>query len=129
MIYQHDFICTYKLMDTPEEQEQLYRIQLLQAFDLQVWNEEQINDTIMELFSKLILNADFRNILEKAKENKEFQELFERLNILGDDEDLIFTMLFKYEYFDLLHSCIADILMFDAVHPTHLTNILDALRV
>ena len=128
MIYQPDFICTYKLMDTPEDQEQLYRIQLLQAFDLQTWNEEQINDTMIELFSLLVINADFKNILEKAKENKEIIDLFERLNIVNDD-DLVFTMLFKYEYFDLLHSCIADILMFDSIHPIHLTKLLDALLV
>lgn len=129
MKYQTDFVCTYKLMDNPEDQDQLYRIQLLQAFDLQTWNEEVINDILMELFSKLNSNADFKNIIEKAKENKEFLEIFERLNIANVDDDLVFTMLFKYEYFDLLHSCIADILMFDAVHPTHLTNLLDALLV
>ncbi len=129
MVYQHDFVCTYKLMDNPEDQEQLYRIQLLQAFDMQVWNEEQINHTIMEVFNIVILNADFKNILEKARDSKELIDLFKKLNILDGEEDLIFTMLFKYEYFDLLHSCIADILLFDAVHPTHLTNMLDALRV
>jgi hypothetical protein len=116
-------------MDNPEDQEQLYRIQLLQAFDMQVWNEEQINHTIMEVFNIVILNADFKNILEKARDSKELIDLFKKLNILDGEEDLIFTMLFKYEYFDLLHSCIADILLFDAVHPTHLTNMLDALRV
>ena len=129
MIYNYDFVCTYKLMDTPEEQEQLFRIQLLQTFDLQVWNEKQINDTIIELFNKLILNTDFKKIIEKAKENKELIELFNLLEIVESDDDLIFTMLFKYEYFDLLHSCIADVLMHGAVHPTHLTNFLDALKV
>jgi len=129
MVYQSDFICTYKLMDTPEDQDQLYRIQLLQAFDMQVWNEELINDTILELFSKLNLNADFKNILEKARDSKDINELFENLNIVDGEDDLIFTMLFKYEFFDLLHNCIADILMFDAVHPTHLTKFLDALLV
>ena len=116
-------------MDTPEDQDQLYRIQLLQAFDMQVWNEDLINNTIIELFNTLNLTADFKNILEKARDSKDIKELFERLNILDGEDDLIFTMLFKYEFFDLLHSCIADILMFDAVHPTHLTKFLDALLV
>lgn len=129
MVYQYDFICTYKLMDTPEDQEQLFRIQLLQAFDLHVWNEEQINNTIVELFTKLNSNADFKNILEKARDSKDINDLFQKLNMTDLEDDLIFTMLFKYEYFDLLHSCIADILMFDSIHPTHLTKILDALLV
>ena len=126
MNYQHDFVCTYKLMDTPDDQEQLYRIQILQAFELDTWDDAKVNDTIIELFSILILNRDFKAIIQKAIKNDHIVELFQTLN-LTCSEDLIFTMLFKYEYFDLIHSCIADILIHGKIHDVHLENIMAVL--
>jgi len=126
MKYQHDFVCTYKLMDTPDEQEQLYRIQLLQAFELYDWDDAKVNDIIVELFSILNLNSDFKAIIEKAIKNDHIIELFETLKITYTD-DVVFTMLFKYEYFDLIHSCIADILMHGEINPVHLENIMAVL--
>jgi len=126
MDYQYDFVCTYKLMDTPEEQEQLYRVQMLQAFNLNVWNDQRINDIILNLFSLLYLNADFKTILQKARNNTNIVKFVETLNV-EYTEDLIFISLFNYEYFDLLHRCIADILLQKAISPTHLTAIMNAL--
>lgn len=126
MNYQYDFVCTYKLMDTPEDQEQLYRIQLLQAFELETWNEFEINDTIIELFSILYLNDDFKEIIKKARNNDNIVKMFETLN-MEYTGDTIFTVLFNYEYFDLLHSCIGDILMNKVINPIHFTNIMNAL--
>ena len=126
MNYQHDFVCTYKLMDTPDEQEQLYRIQLLQAFELYDWDDLKVNDIIMKLFSTLDQNSGFKAIIEKATKNDHIIELFETLK-LTYTADMVFTMLFKYEYFDLIHSCIADILMHGEIHPVHLENIMAVL--
>ena len=126
MNYQFDFVCTYKSMDTLEDQEQLYRIQLLQAFELENCNEFEINDTIIELFSILYLNDDFKAIIKKARINDNIVKMAETLN-MECAEDNIFTVLFNYDYFDLLHSCIGDIFMNKVIHPTHLTNIMNAL--
>jgi len=127
MVYQYDFVCTYKLMDTPEDQEELYRIQFLQAFDLNKYDEEKIGQIIIELFSKLYLNHDFKTIIKKAFANKELYDIFEKFHIKCS-EDLIFTFLFEYAYFDLLHSCIADFLMHGEIHPKHLANMISALQ-
>ena len=42
-MYQTDFICTYKNIDDSSEQEDLYRIQLLQAFDIDMWDDDEVN--------------------------------------------------------------------------------------
>lgn len=126
MNYHYDFVCTYKLMDTPEDQEQLYRIQLLQAFGLDALNEFETNDIINKLFSILLLNSDFKIIIQKARNNDNIIKMFQTLNI-EYREDLIFTILFNYEYFDLLHSCISDILMHNVIHPIHFNKIMNAL--
>ena len=126
MVYQYDFVCTYKWLDTPEDKEDLYRIQLLQAFALETWDEEQINNTIIDVFARVRDNEDFQTILKKAQENASMMEAFVSFKIV-QTVDLVFTMLFEYLYFDVLHSCIADVLMHGAVHPLHLTNMLTAL--
>lgn len=132
-MYQTDFICTYKMMDTADEQEQLYQIQFLQAFDLQSWNETEINNAIMELFYRTRTNDDFKKILQKAHDNTEFKQILDlldlnkaeahedhnedgvdkvndvdKVNEVDDTDEIMFTLLFKYEYFDLLHRCICD---------------------
>jgi len=112
-------------MDTADEQEQLYQIQFLQAFDLQSWNETEINNAIMELFYRTRTNDDFKKILQKAHDNTEFKQILDLLDLnkaeaanndddhngvdeVDDTDEIMFTLLFKYEYFDLLHRCICD---------------------
>lgn len=125
-MYQSDFICTYKMMDNETDQEGLYRIQLLQAFDLEVWDDEIFSNTITEIYDQINANSDFQLILEKAHKNASINEMCELLGI-PDTEDLIFTMLFKYEYFDLFHRCLADYLTQGSISPKNLNTLLEAL--
>ena len=127
-MYQTDFICTYKLMDGEIDQEGLYRLQLLQAFNLEQWNDEIFSDTIVDIFSKMNTNTnkEFYLILEKARKNPSLTEMCELLDI-PETEDFIFTMLFKFEYFDLLHRCIIDYLTHGSISEKHLNNMLEAL--
>ena len=114
-MYQADFICTYKLMENEYDQEQLYRIQLLQAFDLNEWNDEKINTIISDLYM-VLNNADLlKEVFIKARLNKNIMEMLDFLKLSGeirlDENDIIFSLLFKFEYFDLLHRCIVDYLI------------------
>ena len=67
LLYQTDFICTYKLMDE-EFTDDLYQIQILQAFNLERWYDNIINNLCFELYT-LVTKSDtiFRDIIEKAK--------------------------------------------------------------
>ncbi len=127
--YQHDFICTYKLMDNDNDQEQMYRIQLLQAFDLNHLDDNKINQTIMELYTIISDSPEFKQIFRKARENNSIKEI---INLIDEDEDdigddLIFKILFKFEYFDLLHRCIVDYLITNTIYSTYMNNILNVL--
>jgi len=51
------------MMDTEEEQEHLYKIQLLQAFSLDEWDDEIINDSMVELFHLMKLDSNLEKIL------------------------------------------------------------------
>ena len=127
-MYQADFICTYKWMDDPEDQEQMYRIQLLQAFDLNEWNDDKINATIQEIYTSLAKTDELQNIYKKARQNTFIMEtlsLFSPETVIGDD--IIFNLLFKFEYFDLLHRCIVDFLINGNVDEMYATKLLNAL--
>jgi hypothetical protein len=50
-------------MDTEEEQEHLYKIQLLQAFNLDEWDDDIINDSMVELFNLMKLDSNLEKIL------------------------------------------------------------------
>ena len=131
MNYQYDFICTYKLMSTDDEQEQLYRIQLLQAFDLLQWDDDNINSTIVKLYNIVAKTDDFIRIFEKALVNQNMQMLLlkfgDEINNNNDNLFLIFTFLFNFEYFDLLHRCLCDYLRRKTIAPTILNKLLISL--
>jgi hypothetical protein len=130
-MYQADFVCTYKLMDNEYDQEQLYRIQLLQAFDLNVWEDDKINSTIAELYAELLNRNVFNEIFLKARQNTCIIEMIDALTLSGeerlDENDIIFKLLFKFEYFDLLHRCLVDYLLNKTIDDKYINNLMGAL--
>ena len=110
LMYQTDFICTYKLMDE-EFTDDLYKIQLLQAFNLEKWDDTIITNRSFELYA-LLMKSDtlFRDIIEKAKKNSDITNIYDSVIDKDgkDDDKIIFALLFTYDYFDLFHKCICE---------------------
>jgi len=96
---QLNHLCTYKLIteDNEEEvglREMLYKIQLLQTFNMEEFDEEIMNKKIDDLF-ELIKDEEFiKNIFKKHPYKGTMYE------------DLIFRTLFSYDYLDLFHKCL-----------------------
>ena len=109
-MYQADFICTYKEMDIPEDQEMLYKIQLLQAFDLPEWDDENVHATLDELFTTVVKDKSLQLILEKISKVETLQPIIEMTphKTKREKDQVLFSLLFQYEYFDLFHNCILD---------------------
>jgi hypothetical protein len=130
-MYQTDFICTYKFMDDTNDQEQMYRIQILQAFDLNEWDDDHINNIIMELYTTFANVDEFKEIFKKARANKSVMEMLDLFQLSGeerlDENDIIFKILFKFEYFDLLHRCIVDYLLNNSLSPKYMDRLLNDL--
>ena len=101
-------------MDDEFGQDYLYRAQLLQAFDLEHWNDDKVNSIMEETFSKIKDVILFREIIETAKANKDINDLLKIICLeveLSDEtckDKLVFELLFKYEYFDLTHKCLCE---------------------
>lgn len=105
-MYIHDFICTYK-SHGEKTSEDAYRLQYLQAFGINNWDDMVIDKESTVLFDKISKNKDMMEIINKIKETKKFKGM---LAFLGDDHRDLFKLLFVYDLFDLSHKCFCDIL-------------------
>jgi hypothetical protein len=119
-------------MDTDVEQENLYRIQLLQAFDLEEWNDENFNTTLQQLYKRLENSDALLQILAKAKNNANFINLLAKFDIdiadsANSSNEIYFTVLFNFTCFDLFHRCLVDYMRDGVIQPNHLNKLLEAL--
>lgn len=97
--YSADFICTYKLMDNDDDRNIMYQIQILQAFGMQNFDQDEINKKVLHLYNKLISCNKVKEILEEGiKVNSDMQLTHE----------IMFMCLFSYQFFDLFHKCLID---------------------
>ena len=104
-MYIYDFICTYKMMDNDDDRNDLYRIQILQAFGLQCYDDAALNNKIAELYFHM-------KEKEKEKECAPLKEIIEESYKVNQHicvcVMVVFTFLFSYDYFDMFHKCLID---------------------
>ena len=109
-MYSYDFICTYKLLKDykdndidPNENDHLssmlYQMQLLEAFNLKIFDENKMKISQEELYTKIKNHDQFVKIFDLIKEK--FPQLC--ADNLG-----AFIILFSYDYFDIFHRCLID---------------------
>jgi len=97
--YHADFICTYKLMENDDDRNIMYQIQILQAFGMQKFDQDEINKKVLQLYKKLIDCNEVKEIIEEGiKVNSEMQ----LTNVI------MFMCLFSYQFFELFHKCLID---------------------
>lgn len=120
-MYQSDFLCTYKL-HSDDEQEDFYRLQLLQAFGLEKWDDDHIENETAALFKKVSENNDFIEILNHVKNSDNYKMVF---TLMGKDDYTLFKILFMYELFDLAHKCFCDILNDKIIKPENKNMLLN----
>lgn len=123
-MYQTDFICTYKLHSS-EDQPEMYRIQLLQAFDLVKWDNNEVNKRLALLFNDIGSHSNIKEIINKAKVSKCCESV---ITLVDSEAFTIFTTLFQFETFDLFHRCICDIYSRKNVDDIHRDMLLKAME-
>ena len=94
-MYVTDFICTYKLIDD-EFKNTLYQMQLLQAFGLETYDNEKMDNIIEGIYKELKFNKKFEKIIANHPEHDE------------SSDSLTLVILFSYDTFDLFHLCLVD---------------------
>lgn len=106
--YNTEFICTYKKMDGEYYQTLCYQIQMLQALNINKYDETIISNHIEQLFYFLQNYYEIDIILLALKEkymNTNFAFFIENNN------SALFQLLFSYDYFDCFHKCLSQYLI------------------
>jgi len=123
-MYITDFICTYKSFLEEDQNEDIYRVQFLQAFDLKTWDSAEIGSSMKELYHKIKDNKDIVEILNKANDSNDLQTY---ISLLGGEKEDIFCLLFNFELFDLAHRCFCDIINEKMIDPINKQKLLEKL--
>lgn len=100
-MYETDFICTYQFIKEDDESDIIYRSQLLQAFGLENFEEDKINNVTEELYEKYKDNMYIKKILES--DIMKIKDIF-------PDKLTQFRMYFGYETFHLFHSLLCSLI-------------------
>jgi hypothetical protein len=128
--YNYDLVPTYKMIEDPDDQDSLFRIQFLQAFGINddEYHPDIISAVIDDLYERFRENNGIRDILEahplyhshdttslspsdEADTDTETDadadtETKCKCIHLNDNSEMIFCMMFSFQLFDLFHTCI-----------------------
>lgn len=133
--YKKDFLCTYHLLEADEDdneddikgyQDDLYKIQLLQAFNVKNIGkisdmtkiQEFMNDTILLLYEKYKNHNQIKSILNKHSYSS-----------YTNDKKIIFSLLFSFDSFYMFHACIIDLERSQTIHPDRFSKIKEIVSM
>jgi hypothetical protein len=139
MPYQADFICTYKQMYDEDDQHLLYQIQLLQAFGLHSFSGQDIEDEMSELISTLMSKSPesklFMTTVFTKLQNTTDSHIKMIIDVCNQSEhtsgnmsDILITLLFRFECFDLFHKCLCELFQSGNIKPASLEALLKQIE-
>jgi hypothetical protein len=128
--YNYDLVLTYKMIEDPDDQDSLFRIQFLQAFGINddEYHPDIVSAVIDDLYERYRENKGIREILEAhplyrnnirdmlhtdaSTDEQVLSTVNENIatnicgNDMNDNSEMIFCMMFSFQLFDLFHMCI-----------------------
>ena len=117
--YHADFICTYKLMDNDDDRNDLYQIQILQAFGLRHFNEGEMSEKVLQLYNELKDCNEIQEILEEGvKANPQ----------MNMTHAIMFMCLFSYDFLNLFHKCLIDYFTTGSILEESKRDMIDKLK-
>jgi hypothetical protein len=99
------------------DQEDQYRIEYLNAFNLEEFNDNQINNEIDALFERLKNSPQLTKCMSKSAAGFGNSEYL-HIGLMG---------LFAFDYFYLAHPCICEFLETGTMNEANLNALLSAL--
>jgi hypothetical protein len=132
--YQYDIVPTYKMIEDPDDQDTLFRIQFLQAFGItsDEYHPEIVSAVINDLYERYKDHTGIREILELhplydsgmavSSQDIDDDDIHDadsetpslspspqhrrRFASKENNSEMIFCMMFSFHLFDLFHSCL-----------------------
>jgi hypothetical protein len=102
--YDCQFLCTYHLIHDDHNLSNIcYQNQILQAFKLNNFNSQKVDDNIIKLFHILSDDKEILEIIDILSNKLSIFQIFKQNN-QKIDNSFIFQILFSYDYFYLFHN-------------------------
>jgi hypothetical protein len=108
--------CTYNNVSYVDQEDQ-YRIEYLNAFNLEEFDETQINNEVDALFERLKNSPELTKCMSKSAAGFGTPEYL-HVGLMG---------LFAFDYFYLAHPCICDFLETGTITDQNINALLSAL--
>ncbi len=122
-LYNIEFICTYQEIDDEEDSDDLYRIQFMQAFNQQKWEDNDINHIVENLYETIGKTHEISVCLEKIIADKDLGQILNYVE--ANKYGTAFQFLFGYKYFSQMHRCICDFLTTGKIEKSSYENLLN----
>ena len=107
--YNTDFLCTYKSFSDSYYSNLCYQIQLLQAFNMKLYNATQLSNNINSCYKHYINNKTINEILDLVTIKYSKDILFNQLLEKQEDKAMQFQLLFSFTHFDDFHKCLIEL--------------------
>jgi hypothetical protein len=115
--YHYVLVPTYKMIQDPDDQDMLFRIQFLQAFGItdDEYHPEIVSAVIDDLYERFRENPGIREIIQlhplyqsgaAGAVGTDTDQAQPSQPIKEDNSEMIFCMMFSFQLFDLFHACI-----------------------
>lgn len=114
--YATDFVCTYHLIDDPDDSDNLFKLQFLQAFN--AGSTSQSDECLESIFNNV--NVTTNKLYDLYKNNEQIKNLLHTIKLsnntmstfAGDEENefLNFQFCFSYSYFYITHKILSSLI-------------------
>lgn len=121
-MYNIEFECKYNL----EKSDDLYRIEILKAFEMAEWDDKIMNDKMDTLYNYVKDTNFVAELIKKLKENKEFSVFLFFISQDGGDE-AVFRLLFNYDFFHLFHPVLCDYIRHNKLNDELFKNLVNII--
>ena len=114
MEYNYDLVCTYhKILDI-DDSELLYRIQFLQVFNIDKYDDKIINSKVENLYNKVKDNDIIINLMNS--------------NHYFDDKIMAFMVLFSYKTFYMIQKLLTEIINNLEINNENLNQLINFIK-
>jgi hypothetical protein len=108
--------CTYNIVSYTDQEDQ-YRIEYLNAFNLEEFDDKQINQEVDALFERVKPSSDLTKCMRKSAAGFGKSEYL-HVGLMG---------LFAFDYFYLAHPCICEFLETGTIAEEKINALLSVL--
>ena len=119
--YNHKLEIDYHTVEESKQDDQ-YRKNMLEAFNMDEYNYDKILSTIKEINNIHGNNKHIKDILNAINNHKQYS-FFTHDNLFNG-----YFLLFSFDYFNLFHTCIRDLINMGDINETNAEALINSIN-